>query len=334
MGRLRHVRLRPVAVLAAFTVIACLTTTDAGAFQHHRAGPPPVHAATAPTRLVRVGDIDLAYRSIGRGRPLVLIIGYRATMDEWDPGLLDALASNHRVIVFDNRGVGLSTTTGERLTIALMAEDTAGLIRALHLHRPDVLGWSMGGFIAQDLALTHRRLVRRLVLASTEPGGPHSIPADPAVIAEEQDPATTSLDLLHLVFPPDATADADAYVMRLLTRTPLTLTVSPQTLRAQTEAVNEWLAGPGAFERLGRIRQKTLVAAGSQDPSIPAGNAAILARRIPHARLVIYRGAGHAFLFQDSVDFRSRLRRFLGCRPARWCASGGPEPGHRVPPCA
>src|SRR5947208_3762382 len=128
-------------------------------------------AAPAPTRTVRVGKLRLAYRSVGTGRPLVFIQGLGGSMDGWDPTFLDALAArHHRVVVFDNEGVGRSTTLPGTLTIRRMGDDAAGLIAALHLRRADVVGWSMGGMIAHTLAVRHPRSLRRLVLLATAPG--------------------------------------------------------------------------------------------------------------------------------------------------------------------
>ena len=121
----------------------------------------------SPYKFVQLPGMRAGWRAAGSGRPLVLIPGYGLTAAEWDPDLVTRLAANRRVIVFDNRGVATSSGSVRRLSITQMANDTANLIRALRLGRPDVLGWSMGGYIAQELALRHPRSLRRLVLAGT-----------------------------------------------------------------------------------------------------------------------------------------------------------------------
>ena len=137
-----------------------------------------------PFRTVQVGNISLAYRSFGHGRPLVLIQGSGAAMDVWDPLMIAGLAAERRVIVFDYRGVGGSTDDPSvPMTIDLLAQDTAGLIKALHLRRADVLGWSLGGYVAQRLVELHPERVRRLVLVSTDPGGPNAVLASADVLA-------------------------------------------------------------------------------------------------------------------------------------------------------
>ena len=136
-----------------------------------------------PFRTVRVGNISLAYRSFGHGRPLVLIQGSGAAMDVWDPLMIAGLAAERRVIVFDYRGVGGSTDDPSvPMTIDLLAQDTAGLIKVLHLGRADVLGWSLGGYVAQRLVELHPKRVRRLVLLSTDPGGSNAVLAAPDIL--------------------------------------------------------------------------------------------------------------------------------------------------------
>ena len=122
------------------------------------------------------GDV-IGYRSFGRGSTLVLVQGYGGTIDNWDPRFLDLLARSHRVVVFDNRGIGRSSGAVNGLSMRQMADDVAGLIRALHLGRPTVLGFSMGGVIAQELAVDHPKSASRLVPVSTSPGGPKSVPS-------------------------------------------------------------------------------------------------------------------------------------------------------------
>jgi alpha/beta hydrolase fold len=142
--------------------------------------------ASPGVKKIRVGDIDVAYRMFGNGNPLLLIAGAGATMDFWDPIVLKQLSENHTIIIFDNRGIG-QTTSGnlKHFTISQYANDTAGLIDALHLTKPvDVLGHSFGSFIAQELALTHPQKVNRLILFASNCGTKESIPGSPEVTAD------------------------------------------------------------------------------------------------------------------------------------------------------
>src|SRR4051794_13322525 len=164
-------------------------------------------AADAPTKTLKSGSTTIGYRSIGTGRPIVMIMGLSGTMDAWAPNFVDALAATgHRVILFDNEGIGKSSARPGALTVARMADDTALLIRALKLDRPDVMGWSMGGFIAQSFAVRHPGLLRRLVLMATAPGdGQATFPRADALSALQS--ASDATKLLGLLFPPDRTAD-------------------------------------------------------------------------------------------------------------------------------
>src|SRR3954463_12779714 len=135
---------------------------------------PPANAATAvtaPTKVVKIGKQRVGYRSFGHGRPLVMIMGLGGTMGAWDPTFLDALAAGgHRIVLLDNEGVGKTTRLRGRLTIRRMGETAAALMKRLKLQQSDVAGWSMGGMIAQSLAVRHPKLVHRLVLMATAPG--------------------------------------------------------------------------------------------------------------------------------------------------------------------
>jgi pimeloyl-ACP methyl ester carboxylesterase len=309
-GRVTWLRLALIAV--------CLLSGALGAAPA-RAAPPPF----SPSALhhVRASGISIGYRTIGSGRPLVMIMGFSGTLYVWDPGLLARLAEHRKVIVFDNRGV-LTTSRGRgRLTIGLMADDTAALIRALGYRRADVLGWSMGGNIAQELALRHPRRVRRMVLDATDPGGPHALqPTNPRVIRVLNDPNATTNQVLSVIFPqtPVGKAARQAYVQRLLTWpgvTPSDFDASPSITRQQSIAEGQRLwycAICGAYAHLPSIRARTLVADGRRDIVEPPGNARIISRRIPHARRVLYSQAGHAFAFQHYVTFGARVNRFLG----------------------
>ena len=138
-----------------------------------------------PAKKVRVGDIDIAYKTFGKGDPIILINGYSFAMDSWDPTLLGTLASNHTVIVFDNRGIGNTTSGNEqKFSIGLFANDTAGLLEALNIKKADVLAWSLGGRIAQELTLNYPDKVGRLILYAIGCGGKESVPQSQEVRIE------------------------------------------------------------------------------------------------------------------------------------------------------
>src|SRR4051812_10335572 len=254
----------------------------------------------ASVHTVQVGNISIAYREIGHGRPLVLIQGSGAAMDVWDPLMIATLAQHHRVIEFDNRGVGFSIDDpSQPMTIDRLADDTAGVIRALRLGRPDVLGWSLGGFIAEDLATRHPQLVRRLVLVSSDPGGTHAVQAAPDVL--ELDARVTlgqaTLDeILSLLFPPEALNAGLAWLNRYFSQPSCCESVSYDTGLRQLDAeYSTWYTPDGGvWDALPRLRSKTLVMAGREGIDGPGRNARLLAARVPDAepRLVPPTGRG------------------------------------------
>ncbi len=276
------------------------------------AAPAAGSVVTAPIRTVHAGQGTIGYRSVGHGRPLVLIMGLSGTMDSWPPAWIDALARHRRVIVYDNEGIRRTTLGSAPLTVPRMARDVASLARALHLRKIDVLGWSMGGMIAQSLAHSFPRLVRRMVLCATAPGdGEATFPsADAAKILT--DPTNQSA-LLGVLFPPGNTAALDAFVAGI-TAYPTATPMAPAAVMAQQlTASTAWLLGKEASGRpLRALRLPVLVGAGALDQLLPAANARHLADSIPGARRKIYADAAHGFLFQHTTDFRRRVERFLG----------------------
>jgi len=275
----------------------------------------PGVAEASSVRFVDVGHIRVAYRMSGEGRPLVLIPGSGMAMDVWDPLFLHRLSQRHRVIVFDPRGVGLSSGVGTTLTIQRMGDDTARLIQALRLDRPDVMGWSMGGFVAEKLVVRHPRLVRRLVLASSDAGGSHAIRAS-ASVQELDDQVTlgqASLDqILSLLFPPEGLQAGMAWLQRIFNQPGCCETVPAETAKQQVAAERLWFQPRhGVYSRLSTIYQITLVIDGNKDIDVPIANAHMLAHRIPSAQLEIFQHAGHAFLFQYPNRVADRVNAFL-----------------------
>lgn len=267
-------------------------------------------------RHVRVGDVTLAYRSSGHGRPLVMLQGGAAPMDVWDPLMIAALAANRQVIRFDYRGVGASTDDiSDPMTVDVLADDTAGLIAALHLRRPDVLGWSLGGYVAQRLAERYPERVRRLVLISTDPGGPNAVLTSPEYqdLDERVALGQASVDeLLALLFPDDQLDAGQAWLQRYLSQPGCCEIVSLDTATRQIDAIHAWQLGPGAWADLDHIHMPTLVLSGALDVDVPAANAQLIAGRIPNAVPVSFEDAGHGLPLQEPVVVAGLIDGFLG----------------------
>jgi len=234
---------RAVAILAllagtAASVWPAAAAADASASTAVTAGPADV--LRVPTRVADTAAGPVGYRVLGAGSPLLLIMGFSGSMDYWPPSFVDALAARHRVIVFDNAGVGKTAALSSPLTVIAMAKQTSALISTLRLRRPAVLGWSMGGMVAQALAVLHPSQVSRLVLAATQAGTGRSlpIPAGPAAILAGPNPAAA----LSVIFPPNQVAAAHAYVKGILQYKPF-YTASAATKKRQTAAIKRWMAG-------------------------------------------------------------------------------------------
>lgn len=302
--------MRRLAGAAALLLAVLWPVPAAGAAGTPASGAPS--AIAAPIQSVRTSLGTVGYRALGRGRPLVLVMGYSGTLDQWEPAFLDALARNHRVLALDNEGIGRSTLSPGKLTISGMADHTAAFISAMHLRRPDVLGWSMGGFIGQALAVRHPDALRRLILCSTAPGNGRAAQPSAAVIQGLINVSTgNTAALVGLLFPPDQSQRGPAY-LRAILRYPAFYLAPPATIAAQLAANIGWLGGhQPAGHQEGRIAAPTLVGAGADDTILPPANARAIAALIPHAQLSVYPDAAHAFLFQDEGAWVSRIQTFL-----------------------
>jgi pimeloyl-ACP methyl ester carboxylesterase len=300
------------AVAALF--LLCLASAAGAASSALAAAPGSRPAAKAATRTVSVDGIKLGYRVVGRGRPVVLIQGLSGTMDAWDPKWVDALAAQgRRVVLLDNEGMGRSELRPGPLSIRRMGDDTAGLIRKLRLRRADVIGWSMGGTIAQSLAVRHPKLVRRLVLMATAPGdGTATMPTGRA-LASLVDRSSGVATAGAFLFPPGREAAQGRYIANLATRRGFAPLGPRTTIGLQTAATGLWLFGRDpAGKRVRSLRQRVLVGGGALDELLPVANQRRLAKIIPRAKLVVYRDAAHGFFLQKRIKFLSRIDRHLG----------------------
>ncbi len=232
-------------------------------------------------------------------------MGYAAPMEAWEPQFLDTLARRYRVVIFDNAGIGSTRALPSRLTIDAMANQTSALIDALHLGRSDVLGWSMGGMIAQALAVLHPSQVRRLVLCATFPGVETVIPPQ----AKIDD--LTDGNGLPVLFPADQPMAAAAFSAGAQSYAEPEA-ASPSVISAQGDASLAWFHGTDAAGRkTSEISAPTLVADGAEDQLDAVSNSRAIAALIPGARLVIYPDAGHGFLFQEGTPFAVTVESFL-----------------------
>jgi pimeloyl-ACP methyl ester carboxylesterase len=269
----------------------------------------------APTQTIEVGGGRFAYRRLGpdTGVPVILLHHLGAVLDNWDPRVIDGIAAHHRVIAFDNRGIGASK--GRTPTsVAAMAHDAVAVIRKLGFDRVDLLGFSLGGFVAQVIAEEEPQLVRKLVLAGTGPAGGEGIDkVTPITIRAMLKGALTFKDpKTYLFFTRTANgkAAARAYMRRLKERrSDRDKAISPLAFRAQLKAIHAW--SKQAPSDLSSIRQPVLVANGDHDLMVPSSNSADLARRLPNARLKLYPDAGHGGVFQYHDDFVAEVLEFL-----------------------
>jgi len=298
-----------LAAWAAALTILCATGAIPAIASTPTASPAPPDITAAPTLIASTPAGDVGYREVGAGSPVLLIMGFSGSMDDWAPSFVDALAAHHTVVVFDNAGVGQTAPLPAPLTISAMAGQASALISTLRLGRTAVLGWSMGGMIAQALAVLHPRQVSHLILAATQAGTGRSLPIPPAAqaAAASSNPAT----VLSVLFPPDQAAAEEAYLVGIL-QYPGFYGAGAAIKTQQEAAIAQWMAGQDpAGRRLSRIKPPTLVADGTQDALDPAANDWLLARGIRHSHVLLYPDAGHAFLFQDSAQFVPAVERFL-----------------------
>jgi pimeloyl-ACP methyl ester carboxylesterase len=284
----------------ATTVIATPSTLAASA----------VSIVRAPVLVAHTSDGAVGYRVVGAGPPLVMIMGYSGSMDAWQPSFVDALGRAHRVVIFDNAGIGHTTALPAPLTIREMADQTAALIEALHLGPTDVLGWSMGGMIAQAVAVLHPSLVRRLVLCATLPGNGKA--TAPSAAAGRSLTHPTGNAILASLFPKNQRAAEKAYVDGIIGY-PHFYLPGAAVDKLQLATLAPWLRGKTAPGRLiGTISVPTLVADGLDDVLVPTANDSELHTVIKDSQLRLYPDAGHAFLFQDEQQFVPAVETFLG----------------------
>jgi pimeloyl-ACP methyl ester carboxylesterase len=255
----------------------------------------------------------LTVRELGDGPPLVLLNGYAASKEDWDPGFLDGLASASTVICPDNRGIGGPAAGVGSLSVASMAADVVAVLDDRRIETADVAGWSMGGFVAQQLAASAPERVRRLALLSTDPGGPNAVrsPEDiwGLLVDHSGTPREQATRLLKLLFPSEFAARVDAEAGDAVAAAREQLL--PEELSSQEAAMNRWHA-ESAEARLAAITAQAYVAAGTEDVVIPPANSRLLADALPGSKFELYDGGGHAFMAQEPQRLSAAINGWLG----------------------
>jgi pimeloyl-ACP methyl ester carboxylesterase len=263
---------------------------------------------------ISVGDIDIAYKSFGNGEPIFLISGSGNIMDSWPTYFLKELSKDHKVFIFDNRGVGNTSAGTKQFSIDLFANDTAGLMNALKIQKADVLGFSMGSFIAQKLVLNHPEKVNRLILYGASCGGAENVPQTPQVIKALSDfvnnKTTDEGSFLEVTFPPQWIKDNPSFLEAVPKSSEIILS---STLKKQFELNEGWLSKnwTGVCDQLKNMTKPTLIISGTEDIAVPSANSLVLVDKIPGAWLLQIRDAGHGLMYQYPKDFTDVVKTFL-----------------------
>jgi pimeloyl-ACP methyl ester carboxylesterase len=272
------------------------------------------HIANIVAKKINVGDIKMAYKTFGNGPPIILVSGSANVMDVWPSYFLQELSKNHKVVIFDNRGVGNTTAGTKPFSIVQFANDTTGLMDALKIQKADILGFSMASFIAQQIALLHPQKVDHLILYGASCGGKEGVPQSDTVVKTlsnfVNNHTSDSNALLSATFPVKWMKEHPDF-FKVFTTTPEI--VSSSTLKIQFDLVERWLSinWSGVCNQISKIIQPTLIITGTEDVAVPANNSLILVQKIPNSWLVQIKEAGHGLMYQYPEKFTAIVKTFL-----------------------
>lgn len=277
---------------------------------------PEVTWKNVPTQTITTGGVDFAYRELGQhhgGTPVVMLTHLAAVLDNWDPRIFDGLAAKHHVVAFDNRGIGASSGSPSS-SMEEMADDAIAFMQAKGFQKVDLLGFSLGGMVAQEIVLKEPQRVRKMVLAGTGPAGGEGIRTVAGVTFYDMLRGFfTGQDAKQFLFftrTPGGIEAGKAFLARLEERTENRDTeISVSAFLAQLEALRVW--GAKAPADLSVVTQPVLVVNGDNDRMVPTINSHDLARRLPSSQLIIYPDAGHGGAFQFHAEFVRSTLDFL-----------------------
>jgi len=267
-----------------------------------------------PSKKITVGDIDINYKIFGKGKPLLLISGSGNVMDVWPIHFLQELSKLHKVIIFDNRGVGNTTLGVNQFSVEQFSNDTAGLLQALNIKKTDVLGFSMGSFVAQKLVLDHPEKISKMILYGASCGGQDGIPQQPHVVQTLTNFVNNKTknigSFLEVTFPDKWMKENPNFTDTIPKTSEI---ISHITTKKQFEINERWLSKDwnGICELLTKITIPTLVLTGTEDQAIPAKNSLVITEKIPGAWLIQVKGAGHGLMYQYPELFANIVKTFL-----------------------
>ncbi|MGE0097640.1 MAG: alpha/beta fold hydrolase [Hydrogenophaga sp.] len=277
---------------------------------------PKLNWRNVPTQTIAAGDVNFAFREMGKhhgGTPVVFLVHLAAVLDNWDPRVMDGISARHHIIAFDLPGVGASSGSPSN-SMEEMADDAITFIRAMGFQQVDLLGFSLGGMVAQEIVLKEPQLVRKMVLAGTGPAGGQGISSVAGVtfydIVRGLLTGQDAKQFLFFTRTPNGIEAGKAFLARLKERNEnRDKAISVRAFLAQLRALRVW--GQKAPANLSLIRQPVLVVNGEDDRMVPTINSHDLARRLPDSQLIIYPDAGHGGAFQFHADFVRSTLEFL-----------------------
>lgn len=258
---------------------------------------------------IDIADAKLAYKTYGNGEPLVLCTGYASNMDLWSEKLIKILEKEFLVIIFDYRGMGLSTNNLSSFTLDRLAEDLKELICNIGLKKVSVLGWSMGSFVAQLLAIKFPDIVKKLIVYAGNCGGKTAIQPDDEIVKILTNPGAKSIDLLGTLFP-DNWLKKNPEPWKLIPKS--TEPYNLETINIQYSAIQKWIENGGGSEKeLKYLKMPALIISGIDDKVVPSKNSIILSEIIPDSKLVLIENSGHGLMYQEPEIFAEKIISFL-----------------------
>jgi pimeloyl-ACP methyl ester carboxylesterase len=264
------------------------------------------------TRQVRVGDIDISYREYGNGYPLVMLMGLSGTMDTWDPNFINGLAEKNRLIMLDYRGFGKTDLGSRPITLKQYADDTAGLMDALKIDKANVLGWSLGTYVAQEFALAYPRKTGKIVLYAADFGGEKAVMPSQEVIDAMSDQSGTQQEqeqrVFATLFPADWLKDPknQEYLRKAFGKY-----ADKPTAEGEKKQWEAWTSWQGTYDRLPEVKNMTLLIAGASDVNTPWQNTPLMFERLPKAWMTLIKDGGHGVMFQQPTQMANVVNGFL-----------------------